>query len=299
VVLAEMNPNTGLPPQATLTVPSPQTPNGIEVKFTADPSVNLAAVTTKNFVVRASATTGPVVPGSVTPVAGSNAVLWTANQPLPANDYFVMLVGDGAGAIASVKGKRLDGEPKQLPSGDGQEGGNFQFVLRVQAPQTLKVRRVALFDRSTPAVSGVPVETKLFEASEGAFNNNIQLPTGARPNVIEIEFTGGTVNKESVKQATSFLVRRTVPGAVPQLQEGTLSWPSASVVRWQALTRPAPGTYSVALLAGIDPLTNQPATAKVSAADGSALDGEPSKLPSGNNASGGTFFFTVLMSFVS
>lgn len=299
-VLAEMNPSTGLPPQAILTAPSTQTPNAIQVKFTGDAPVDLAAVTTKNFVVRLRATTGPVVPGSVAPVQGSNAVLWRADQPLLTTDYHVTLVGDGADAITSVKGKRLDGDPKQLPSGEGQEGGNFKFVVRVQPTQTpapmLKVRRVALIRRSGSDLgTSSPVETVLFQAQEGAFNNSIQLPTGGNLNVIEIEFTGGPVNKESVKQGGTFLVRRTAAGAPAQLQEGQLSWPSASVVRWTSAAPLSRGSYSVALLSGNDPITSQPPVAKITAADGRGLDGEPSRLPSGNNAADGTFFFTVLV----
>jgi hypothetical protein len=293
-VLAVMNPSTGLPPQATLTAPSAQTPNAIEVKFTDDAPVNLAAVTTKNFVVRLRATTGPVVPGRVTPVPGSNAVLWKADQLLQPADHFVTLVGDGADAITSVRGKRLDGDPKQLPSGEGQEGGNFQFVVRVQA-SILKVRRVALISRIAATSPAGFAETVNFQSQEGAFNNNIQLPAGLRPNVVEIEFTGGPVNQNSVKQGGTFLVRRAGAGAPTQLLEGVLSWPSASVVRWTSATPLSQGSYSVALLAGSDPLTTQPTAAKITAADGSGLDGDPGKLPSGNNAADGTFFFTVLV----
>lgn len=288
--LALMDPGTGLPPQLTLTVPSAQTPNAIEVKFADDAPVNLAAVTTKNFVVRAA--TGAVVPGSVSPVQGSNAVLWRADQPLPANNYQVTLFGDGDGPITSLKGKRLDGEPVKLPSGEGQEGGNFQFNLRVQAPPQiplLKVRRVAF------VISGA-AEATVFETKEGAFTNTIQLPSGARPNVVEVEFVGGPVNKDSVKKDTTFLVRRTTAGAPVQLVPGSVEWKSESVVRWRGASPLGLGRYNVALLSGTDPVTNLTVAAKVTAADGRGLDGEPSKLPSGNDTANGTFFITFSVS---
>jgi len=263
------------------------------VTFTNDAPVNLPAVTTKNFIVK-NAATAAVVPGSMTPVQNPpNTVLWTAGQLLQPGDYQVTLVGDGSDAIASLKGKKLDGEPKQLPSGDGQEGGNFQFTVRVTAP-LLKVRRVTITGRPAATATG-GIDTVLFEAKEGPFNNSIQLPGGARPSAVEIEFTGGPVNKDSVKPKQTFVLRRTTVGTPVQVLEGSLTWPTDSVVRMS--TAPlGPGRYSVALLAGIDPVTNQPVTAKVTATDGLGLDGEPSKLPSGNNAADGTFFFTMFVS---
>ena len=44
--------------------------------------------------------------------------------------YAVTLRGAGAPAITS-QNVALDGDPKQLPSGDGTPGGDFSFVLRV------------------------------------------------------------------------------------------------------------------------------------------------------------------------
>lgn len=294
-VLAEMNPGTGLPPQMTLAVPSSQTPNAIEVKFTDDAPVNLAAVTTKSFVVRS--VTGAVVPGTVAPMQGTNAVLWKATQLLQPGDYQVMLVADGADAIKSVKGKRLDGDPKQLPSGEGQEGGNFQFVVRVQAQVTLlRVRRVALISSITPETGTQPVETTIFDSREGTFSNSIQLPAGARPNVVEIEFTGGPANKDSVKLDNTFRVRRTTTGLPVQSMPGALEWKTDSLVRWHGVSPLGRGRYSVALLSGIDPVTGQAVTAKVTATDGRGLDGEPSNLPSGNNTADGTFFITFFVS---
>lgn len=294
--LAEMNPSTGLPADGVLIVPIWQFPNGIQVKFTDDAPVNLAAITAKSFIVQILST-GGIASGSVSVVQGSNAVVWRAsqNQVLPAGEYRITLVGDAVPeAITSVKGKRLDGEPTSLPSGNGQEGGNFRFVLRVEPsppaanqPALLKVKRVALINKGTS-------ETVIFQTKEGVFDNNIQVPPGIpRPNVIEIEFTGGPVNKGTVKANASFIVRRIAQGAVPV--DGRLDWMSDSVLRWTPSTALTRGNYSVVLLSGIDPITNQAGTLKIAGTDGRGLDGEPTKLPSGNNTADGTFFFTMQM----
>jgi hypothetical protein len=75
-----------------------------------------------------------------------------------------------------------------------------------------------------------------------------------------------------------------------------LEWKSDGVVRWRGASSLGRGRYSVALLSGTDPVTNQTVTAKVAAADGRGLDGEPTKLPSGNETANGTFFITFFVS---
>lgn len=173
-------------------------------------------------------------------------------------------------------------------------GGQREVSLHVSQPAPLlKVRRVTLV-RKNPPTAGGPTESVVFEAKDGAFNTNIQLPGGAQVNTVEIEFTGGPVNQDSVRQGTSFVVRRLNPTV--QLQAGQIQWVSGSVVRWNATVPLARGTFSVALLSGTDPVTSQPASSKILAADGRSLDGEPTKLPSGNNLADGTFFFTLFMS---
>lgn len=295
-VLAQMNPATGLPPELTLTVPQLASPNAIEVKFTDDAPVNPATVTNKTFVVLTAATQ-KLLPGSITPVAGSNAVMWKADQPLPAGDYRVTFVGDRSDdvptPISSTKGRLLDGDPTQLPSGDGQDCGNFLFGLRVLPPPVaaalLKVKRVRVLLRDGPA------ETVFFDTNAKPFAATITLEQGKRPNVIEFEFAGGPAVQASVKDGQTLLVRRMGAAGAPafQLQQGALSWPSPSLLRWTRAQLLAAGTYSVALLGGTDPVLGGTTTDNVKAADGRTLDGEPKQLPSGNNAEGGTFFFTL------
>jgi hypothetical protein len=295
--LAKMDTGTGLPLDHTLTVSVSNQPNVIEVKFTDDAPVNFSSITNKTFVVLAVSTEKQIA-GKITPVAGSNALMWKTDLPLPAGDYQITFFGE-VGGITSAKGKRLDGEPKQLPSGEGKEGGNFSFVLRVQASQPtaslLKVRRVRILNRN---VDGF--ETVLFESKEGVFNASIPLKQGEqgeRPNIIEFEFTGGPVNKASVRDGATLLVRRMITGRVGtfELQQGVVNWPTPtpSVVRWIKAQPLAPGLYNVALLGGNDPVVNVTASDNIKATDGRTLDGEPKQLPSGDNAEGGTFAFTL------
>ncbi|MET0646941.1 MAG: DUF6519 domain-containing protein [Pyrinomonadaceae bacterium] len=195
----------------------------------------------------------------------------------------------------SVRGGQTEAEFDVTAVGEGQTtitasyaGGERAVVLRAQRPAPLKVRRVRVLN------SGA-AETVFFESREGSFNANVALGRNQRPNVIEIEFTGGPVNQESVRDGATFLVRRLVTGGVPavQSQTGTLSWTSASVVRWTAARPLAAGNYSVALLGGRDPVVNVATADNVKAADGRTLDGEPRQLPSGDNSAGGTFAFTM------
>ncbi len=101
--------------------------------FNADPA-------TFSFLVRAdwSTLTNKYLPGSASP-ENAQTTRFTVDPQfriLRAGTYLVTLFGnkDAAGkrpAIADTKGLRLDGEPTQLPSGNGIEGGDFvfQFVI--------------------------------------------------------------------------------------------------------------------------------------------------------------------------
>lgn len=286
-VLKEMNPSTGFPGGRVLVVQQTQTPNAIEVKFTDDVPVNFSTVTPNTFLVEAVAGHRTVL-GSFTQVLNTNAVLWKADQLLQPDDYQVVLRGAD---ITSDKGKRLDGEPRQLPSGDGQEGGNFTFTVRVEKAPTpqvtlLKVRRVSLINNLT----FIP-EATIFERREGGFTIDNDLGLDQKLNVVEVEFTGGPVNRESVRKDVNFCLWRMFANSVVQLQSGTLEWRSDSVVRWTAPQVLAPSVYTFALLAGESPVVNVVPATPITATDGRQLDGEPTQLPSGNNQEGGTFFF--------
>lgn len=105
--------------------------NAIDVEFTAPP-VN---VSTDNFVVTLA---GKPFTGRVTMT--SPAVARFLSVPpgtdtfpdFPPGIYVVTLRGDGNQAIHSASARVLDGNPTQLPSGDGKDGGDFTFQFQMQ-----------------------------------------------------------------------------------------------------------------------------------------------------------------------
>jgi len=79
-----------------------------------------------------------VVPGTIASANATQAQFRFQDGPFPANEYTVTLVGTdgrpapaGRPAIRSLTNTALDGEPTQLPSGDGTPGGNFVFHFLV------------------------------------------------------------------------------------------------------------------------------------------------------------------------
>jgi hypothetical protein len=77
---------------------------------------------------------GNVLAGEITN-RPNNTVSWHRPDSIPflQGDYIVRLIGNPAPeAIQTQQGMRLDGEPAQLPSGDGMEGGDFVFTLLIQ-----------------------------------------------------------------------------------------------------------------------------------------------------------------------
>jgi hypothetical protein len=103
------------------------------------PGVSPAAF---SFLVKGGDYAQGVPPGSIA-LTSSNAVTFTLLQE-PQRGFFpgryeVTLFGEAdvatkRPAIASLKLSALDGEPTQLPSGDGTPGGDFQFLLTVTNP---------------------------------------------------------------------------------------------------------------------------------------------------------------------
>ena len=92
-----------------------------------------------SILVRSDRGTGPDghVPGTVS-VQGNVARYQVdgGHTAFPAGEYEVTLYGDEdpdgrRPAIAARDRSRLDGEARTLPSGDGREGGNFVFRLRI------------------------------------------------------------------------------------------------------------------------------------------------------------------------
>lgn len=101
----------------------------IEAAF--DTAVKPATVTADSFKVE-PLTAGLGVPnGTVEFVADRNAGRWRGRVPFAEGRYRVTVVGTGASAITSDRGSPLDGEPTQLPSGDGCPGGDFRFEFEI------------------------------------------------------------------------------------------------------------------------------------------------------------------------
>jgi hypothetical protein len=98
----------------------------IEVDFIGA-DLNPDSVTGASFRVEA----GPRQPAAeqIT-VPEPNRVRWRAAS-LGLGTWTVRLAGNGATFIRSAQGRRLDGELTQFPSGDGAEGGDTTFAIRV------------------------------------------------------------------------------------------------------------------------------------------------------------------------
>ncbi len=120
-------------PKEVLTGTSDLRLKAIEITF-ENGLVDPATVSGKSVKVE-NITTLPVtqVAGSAV-VATPDSVRWTANVVLKVGRYRVTMVGKDKDAIKSDKGTLLDGEPTQLPSGDGCPGGDFIFEFEVVLP---------------------------------------------------------------------------------------------------------------------------------------------------------------------
>jgi len=119
-------------PKDSLTGPANLNLKAIEVTFEnglVDPGT---VVVDKSFKVE-NITSMPAtqVPGGAIVAATQDSVRWTARAILRIGRYRVTLVGTAPDAIKSDKGTPLDGEPTQLPSGDGCPGGDFTFEFEV------------------------------------------------------------------------------------------------------------------------------------------------------------------------
>ena len=122
------------PPDPTQTIVVNPRPDVLVIEFTA-PIETDSVIDGQTFIV--SGPSGQPQPGILT-FPQPNVVRWEGENDFffPLNEEFtVTLVGNGPNAITSTQGSRLDGEAhQQLPSGDDQEGGNFEFRFRALEP---------------------------------------------------------------------------------------------------------------------------------------------------------------------
>jgi len=100
----------------------------IEVDF-ANAPLNPASVRA-GLSFRVVEANGGIAPGERIVDATATRVRWAANELSPGT-WNVTLAGEGVRFLQSIHGRRLDGELTQLPSGDGVEGGDFEFSIRL------------------------------------------------------------------------------------------------------------------------------------------------------------------------
>ena len=74
--------------------------------------------------------------GMVERIGPQNAIRWRLREggTMRSGLYRVILAGTGQEVIKSVQGVVLDGDPRQLPSGDNTPGGDFIFHFDVVMP---------------------------------------------------------------------------------------------------------------------------------------------------------------------
>jgi hypothetical protein len=300
--LARANPSTGLPPGRLLSVPQAKSPNAVEVKFTADAPVSFDSVNEASFAVRPKTSPpGAAVRGSFRPNPAANSVIWRAEKPLAAGDYSVTLSGDARGII-STRGRRLDGEPRQLPSGEGREGGAFEFTLRVvPAPAPpFKVTRLRVLSTGAQAGTRTPAAVH-YDSNATPFTGVVKPDGGARVNAVEFEFSA-PVKLDTVRDGLTLVVRRSVPNLPSTFETpaGDVLPISPTAIRWVLRTPPgAPlslqkGVHTVTLHGDPNPLIAGN-TERVTSDAGRPLDGEPSNIPSGDGRDGGAFSFALVI----
>ena len=113
-----------------LTVSATNNPDTVDIVFSSNPDPS--SLNSSSFVV---AIGGSPVAGTIS-LPFPNTARFTAHTPLTVGTYTVTIHGTGLpGAIVTFFSSTvdLDGDPFQLPSGDGVPGGNFVFAIDVVA----------------------------------------------------------------------------------------------------------------------------------------------------------------------
>ncbi|MEP7339644.1 MAG: DUF6519 domain-containing protein [Acidobacteriota bacterium] len=250
----------------------------------------------------------PVILAARVSVA-KNSITWlpaTATQSWLLQQLFSMLRefkrGDRVLAHLTLKGNfvwvlsdsklYLDGEvfgfdrekmiDVRFPSGDGTRGGDLEmWFWLVSPPSLVKVNRVRILN--TGGNLGNPSAPVL--ATMASPPQTLNVSAQLSPNTIEVQFTGA-VDQASVVNGKSFIVVNASTGAT---MNGQILFIANDTVRWA----PIPGTAPVSLQPGGYRILLKGEGGSVITANGVALDGEPSALPSGNNVAGGDFTFSL------
>ena len=194
----------------------------------------------------------------------ANTIRLKVLQPLEGGKIYTIRLASGPTG-ARFQGHQLDGEPLRFPSGEGNEGGDFTFRLKINGASMgnlLKVTGVRVLsqnDESTVMTMSDPTETLTALLADS-------------PGPIELEFN------HQPTMTGGITITRQGDGSTVSSQMG---YPSVNTVRFTPGTALTVGTYTVTLSSG---------NAQY---QGTALDGEPLALPSGNNAAGGDFTFEL------
>ncbi len=268
--LAEMsNPNSPLLVDVTMA------PDIIEVDFNGQPDAG--TVTSSTFTVTRN---GVAVSGQVTMPTTTRARFTFFEPVQPGGLYTVTLRGD-APAI-TFQGRRLDGEAKGLPSGDGNEGGNFEFIVRGSVPSftyspNIVVTRLKVVGIRVRSLAPDPTNPRIVAE---VTNPTVPLLVAGteQPSIIDIDFNAhpdnGTVND------LTFVVQKSGTPIT-----GTVTMITATTARFTASTPFGIGnTYFISLRGGTEPTIKY---------QGTLIDGEPVALPSGNGSPGGDFNFNI------
>ena len=204
--------------------------------------------------------------------------IWAAKDPNLYLDGEVFGFQQDGGASTDIR----------LPSGNGRRGGDFEmwfWLVAPPAPPIFKVSGVRILhtnsgpDDPNPGVLGTLTITT---TSAG-----IEVPASASPNAIEIQFTTAP-DANSLVSGKTVVVNRSTGAGVPG---DTRFVAGNTTVRWVLTGAGAAGLTQDRYFVSLKGSDNLAITA-----NGVALDGEPTRLPSGNNAPGGDFDFILSVS---
>jgi hypothetical protein len=192
-------------------------------------------------------------------------------------EYRVLLKGDFIRDAKNKQGIDADHLPPWLPNrptGDGTEGGTFEsWFVTVQVP--LKVSSVQIL-----SVQGDPSGPGEVLATMEDPSQPLTVQAQQQPNTIEVEFSD-TVSGETVIDGSTFIVEREdgefVSGQIVQI--------SGNTIRWSGLLVQTFTNFLVTLVGDGPPA--------ITTNEGQRLDGEPLRLPSGDNTAGGNFVFRL------
>lgn len=256
-------------------IPLTSQPNVIEIDFNDRPDAGTLNPSTL-FVTK----NGAPVSSQLIQLTPSSARI-IIQDALQANAiYTLTAVGTGATPI-KFGGKALDGDPINIPSGDGVEGGDFVVAMKVLAPAAppsippLPLTLIRIIGARIQSNVPDPVNPKTLVTLMD-IADVVQTRISDQPNVIQVDFN---VAPDPGTLTTSTFTVSTDAGSVAT----TLALVSPTTARL-TITDPliAGGVYTVTLRGNTEPTVKY---------QGRKLDGEGTRIPSGNNVGGGDFTF--------